>query len=263
LIIRGVGAPPDRPPTTGRRTPAVRIGCSGWQYPHWRGVFYPRRLSPRAWLTHYARFFDTVEVNSTFYRLPAAETVRGWREAVPLGFVFAVKASRYLTHLKRLRDAEASLGLLVDRLRLLGPHLGPILYQLPPRWQCDIGRLGAFLDVLPAHLGHAIEFRDPSWYRDEVFRLLEARDVALCVHDLTGCPSPRLAVASFVYVRLHGTAGRYAGSYSLAALRDWAAWLVRETRAGREAWVYFNNDVAGCAPRDARRLGRLLALRRR
>lgn len=237
----------------------IRVGCSGWQYPHWRGAFYPAGLPQRAWLAHYASRFDTVEVNSTFYRLPPAEVVRGWGTSVPGGFVFAIKASRYLTHRKRLVDPEPALAVLVDRVSLLGSHLGPILYQLPPRWQRNVGRLRAFLDVLPRHLRHAVEFRDPSWYADDVFRLLEVHDVALVVHDLADAASPRLAVASFVYVRLHGASGRYAGAYSPRALRSWAEWLVEQRRAGRTAWVYFNNDVAAQAPRDASRLKRLLA----
>lgn len=248
-------------PTANAPVATIRIGCSGWQYPHWRGAFYPPDLPQRQWLGYYARHFDTVEVNNTFYRLPPESVVQGWRESVPSGFVFAVKASRYLTHLKRLLNPVPALTLLLDRVSALGPHLGPVLYQLPPRWRCNVDRLHRFLEVLPSHLSHAVEFRDPSWYTEDVFQLLAQYGVALSVHDLPGSASPRVAVAPLVYVRLHGTSGRYQGAYSPAALRSWADWLTREARAGRRAWVYFNNDVAAQAPRDAARLKRLVARR--
>lgn len=240
-----------------RRAPHLLVGCSGWQYRHWRGDFYPADQPMSRWLEWYARTFDTVEVNNSFYRLPEAATFDAWRARVPAGFIFAVKASRYLTHLKRLKDPIEPIERFFDRASHLLDKLGPVLYQLPPHWGCDPDRLRAFLRAVPPRRLQAMEFRDPDWYRDEVFRLLERHGFALCVHDMSGSASPQLAVGPFVYVRLHGPA-RYAGRYPDAMLRDWAAWLARAHRGGKDAYVYFNNDVGGHAPRDALRLKRML-----
>jgi uncharacterized protein YecE (DUF72 family) len=240
--------------------PRIAVGCSGWQYRHWRDSFYPSDLPASRWLEHYASRLDTVEVNSSFYRLPDAATFDEWRRRVPLGFVFALKASRYLTHLKRLRDPAEPVGRFFERATRLGRRLGPVLYQLPPRWTCDAGRLAAFLAVAreqrPARR-QAIEFRDPSWYRDDVFALLERHRVALCVHDMAGSDAPRLALAPHVYLRLHGPQ-RYSGGYPDSALAGWAAWLADQAASGRDGCVYFNNDIGGHAPRDALRLRALL-----
>ena len=236
----------------------VLIGCSGWQYRHWRGDFYPPDLPVSRWLEHYAKTFDTVEVNNSFYRLPEAATFAQWRQRVPLRFTFAVKASRYLTHLKRLKDPEEPIERFFDRAGHLLRRLGPVLYQLPPRWGCDIDRLRGFLDAAPTRHPQAIEFRDPDWYRDEVFALLERHRFALCVHDMEGSASPRIAVGPFVYLRLHGPQ-RYAGRYPDAMLGDWAAWLSERREAGCRVYAYFNNDIGGHAPRDAVRLRERLA----
>src|SRR4051812_9160115 len=150
----------------------VRIGCSGWQYRHWRGDFYPADLTQKHWLDYYTKHFDTVEINNTFYRLPEAEAFASWRARVPKQFVYAVKASRFLTHMKKLKDPVEPLDRLFSRARLLGSRLGPVLYQLPPHWTVDVERLSTFVGSLPSRRRHAIEFRDPSWYTDEVFALL-------------------------------------------------------------------------------------------
>src|SRR5205823_147352 len=149
-------------------TPSIRIGCSGWQYQHWRGDFYPAGLPAARWFDHYAAQFDTVEINNTFYRLPEGATFDGWRKRAPRGFLFAVKASRYLTHMKKLKDPRAPLALFFSRARRLGSTLGPVLYQLPPRWAANVDRLQTFLRLLPKRRRHAVEFRDPSWYSQEV-----------------------------------------------------------------------------------------------
>jgi uncharacterized protein YecE (DUF72 family) len=231
----------------------VFVGCSGWQYRHWRGDFYPATLPLRLWFAHYAARFDTVEINNTFYRLPEGAVFRAWRERAPAGFTFAVKASRFLTHMKKLTDPEAPLERFFTRARELGPTLGPILYQLPPRWTVDVERLEGFLRALPRRRRHVLEFREPSWYRDDVFRLLEQFGVALCLHDMHGSASGQLDVGPFVYVRFHGTE-RYSGSYSDERLQRWAEWLDARARAGKAIYAYFNNDVGGHAPRDASRL---------
>jgi len=231
----------------------IRIGCSGWQYQHWRGDFYPARLPASQWLEYYAQRFDTVEINNTFYRLPDATTFAAWARRAPPGFVYAVKASRYLTHMKKLKDPAEPLKLFFSRARRLGATLGPVLYQLPPRWPLNLDRLDAFLRRLPRTRRHAIEFRDPSWYAPEALALLERRGVALCLHDMAGAASGRHAVGPFVYVRFHGVQ-KYSGSYSDATLEEWAAWLAACARRGRAIYAYFNNDTGGHAPRDAVRL---------
>ncbi|MGE5243794.1 MAG: DUF72 domain-containing protein [Betaproteobacteria bacterium] len=235
------------------RSPSIRIGCSGWQYQHWRGDFFPADLPAVRWLEYYATRFDTVEVNNTFYRLPEAPTFAAWRRRVPARFLFAVKASRFLTHMKKLKDPDEPLRRFFTRARALGSALGPVLYQLPPRWPANVSRLETFLGALPKQRRHVMEFRDPSWYSDEVFTLLERHRVALCLHDMAGSASGRLTVGPFVYVRFHGTT-RYGGRYTTDTLERWAEWLAARTRAGIPVYAYFNNDAGGHAPRDAVRL---------
>jgi uncharacterized protein YecE (DUF72 family) len=236
-----------------RKSARFRVGCSGWQYRHWRGDFYPSTLPLDRWLEHYSERFDTVEINNSFYRLPSAETFGSWRQRAPRGFLYAVKASRYLTHLKKLKDPEPPLQLFFSHARHLGATLGPVLYQLPPRWPVNVERLRTFLAALPRRRHHAIEFRDPSWYCDAVLALLERHRVALCLHDMAGSASGRRRVGPFVYVRFHGTS-RYSGSYSNDMLCDWAEWLAARLAEGRRVFAYFNNDQGGHAPRDAMRL---------
>jgi uncharacterized protein YecE (DUF72 family) len=243
------------------RVGEVRVGTSGWIYKHWCGVVYPADLAPRRWLEHYAAAFDTVEVNSSFYHLPAAETFRAWARQVPTGFVFAVKASRYLTHMKKLKDPERPLANVLGRARELGARLGPVLYQLPPGWRADVPRLRHFLALLPADLTHAVEFRDPSWYTDEVRGALAERGVGFCVHDLRGEATPDWVTGPAVYGRFHGpTARAYAGRYAPEQLRAWAERIDGWRRAGLDVYAYFNNDDAGHAATNARELRALLGL---
>ena len=247
-----------RPAAPAPRRPATcLIGCSGWQYKHWRGDFYPAALPQSRWLVYYAERFDTVEVNNTFYRLPEAQTFAGWRRLAPAGFVYAVKASRYLTHMKKLKEPREPLKLFFSRAAKLGPLFGPVLYQLPPRWPVNAERFETFLRALPRKRRHAVEFREPSWYCDTIFALLERYRVALCLHDMAGSAAPRIAAGPFVYVRFHGTQ-KYSGTYPHETLDDWAAWLIGRLRAGVDVYAYFNNDAGGHAPRDAARLRRLI-----
>jgi uncharacterized protein YecE (DUF72 family) len=238
----------------------IRVGCSGWQYKHWKGDFYPSELRQSEWFAHYARTFDTVEINNSFYRLPEPQTFRSWRERAPAGFLFAVKASRFLTHMKKLKDPEEPLERFFQHAGPLGPTLGPVLYQLPPRWPADVPRLAHFLRVLPKRARHAMEFREPSWYSPDVLELLETQRVALCLHDMTGTGSGPRRVGPFVYVRFHGVT-RYGGRYSDDELRPWAEWLAAEHASGRDVFAYFNNDIGGHAPRDAVRLRDMIAHR--
>lgn len=246
----------------GASQPVVRIGCSGWHYKSWRGRVYPETLPAAAWLRAYSRRFTTVEINNSFYRLPAEETFAGWRTQVPKGFVFAVKASRFLTHIKRLRDPEEPLERLFARVRALGGALGPVLYQMPPRWIPDPERLRGFLEALPARIApgsrrrlqHVIEFRDPRGYQPWIVDLLGEYGAALCVHDMQGSETPQLMLGPIAYLRLHGFGARYGGSYPDELLDAWAEWIRSAVSTGRDTYVYFNNDVNGFAVSDASRL---------
>jgi uncharacterized protein YecE (DUF72 family) len=236
------------------------VGTSGWVYKHWRGVFYAPQLPVSRWFAFYSREFDTVEINNTFYRRVADTVFLDWKAQAPPGFLYAVKAHRLLTHRKKLIDAPDFLPRILGPASLLGPHLGPILYQLPPRWHCNAERLREFLRVLPRDLRHVIEFRDPTWYTDEVRDLLDEYGVGFCVHDLRGQPSPVWATGPLVYVRFHGpTTTAYRGRYGPARLRPWAQRVAELAAGKREAFVYFNNDVEGAALADARDLRDLLA----
>jgi uncharacterized protein YecE (DUF72 family) len=238
----------------------IRLGCSGWSYAHWRGLFYPQEQSPQEWFAFYSTFFDTVEINNTFYQLPSVKTFEAWRAQAPRGFLYAVKANRYLTHMKNLKEAEAPLRNLLDRVRLLGEHLGPILYQLPPHWHLDLHRLGSFLDILPEDLLHVFEFRDQSWLVEDVFALLEEREVSYCIHDLPGIVAPRRAVGPIVYVRFHGVEQKYQGGYPAPTLRSWWKWMKEEIRNGKDLYVYFNNDAEAHAVHNALRLKQMAGL---
>src|SRR5581483_2008586 len=247
-----------------RRPGVVRVGTSGYVYPHWRGRFYPRSVPQRLWLPHYAAHFPTVELNNPFYRLPSLAAVRAWRAAVPPGFVFAVKASRYLTHVKRLRAPAGPLRLFLGRMRGLGPGLGPVLFQLPATFHANPERLDGLVRALGRQrlvpgLRVALEVRHPSWLEADVVARLRAGSVALCLADWTACPVTGPVTADFVYVRRHGPAARYAGTYGEAALAEDATRIRRWRREGRDVYVYFNNDQAAHAVRDARRLAALAA----
>jgi uncharacterized protein YecE (DUF72 family) len=236
----------------------VHIGTSGWHYKHWLGDFYPPRFAPARMLAWYAREFHTVEINNSFYRLPEEKTFKDWASTVPRGFLFAVKASRFLTHIKRLKDAEGPINLFFTRARHLGPHLGPVLFQLPPKWKADTGRLSEFLELLPRQHSYAIEFRDDTWYRPEVYGLLQQHNVALCIHDWHSINWAHETTANFSYVRFHGTSGRYAGNYPDQLLKMWATRIQTWATRLQNVYVYFNNDVGGHAIRNARMLQALV-----
>ena len=232
----------------------IRIGCSGWQYKHWAADFYPAGLPQSRWFGHYALAFDTVEINNSFYRLPPAQTFAKWREQAPRRFLYAVKASRFLTHMKKLKDPEDPLHRFFENAKQLGPHLGPILYQLPPGWKLDLDRFEHFLRALPKGYRHTVEFRETSWYDDRVYALLQKHKVALCLHDMQGSATGRLAVGPFIYVRFHHGTRKYGGRYPDDRLDEWADWLVERIADGLDVFGYFNNDTGGHAPRDAVRL---------
>lgn len=236
---------------------AAHIGTSGWHYPHWVGPFYPQGMRPDRYLGFYAERFRTVEINASFYRLPARANFAAWRAGAGAGFVFALKASRYTTHLKKLKDPQASLARLFDAAAGLEDALGPVLFQLPPRWRVNLARLESFLAALPAGVRAAFEFRDPSWFSDAVYDALAAHGAAFCIYDLAGRTSPLAVTAGFVYVRLHGPGGAYRGRYGRRGLAPWAE-RIGEWRERGEVFCYFDNDEAGHAPRDAATLIELI-----
>jgi uncharacterized protein YecE (DUF72 family) len=244
--------PPARPADPVRIASAtVHVGTSGWHYKPWIGDFYPPRFAPAKMLGWYAREFNTVEINNSFYRLPEEKTFREWASIVPRGFLFSVKASRFLTHIKRLKDAEDPIRLFFSRARFLGRKLGPVLFQLPPKWKADHGRLREFLELLPPNHTYAIEFRDPTWYNEPIYELLRSHDVALCMHDWHSELWPQELTAKLAYLRFHGTTGRYAGNYPDQLLEEWAKKIATWSMQLDQFFVYFNNDVAGHAVRNA------------
>jgi uncharacterized protein YecE (DUF72 family) len=229
----------------------IRIGTSGWHYKHWRGPFYPDDLPSSRMLEFYIQHFDTVEINNSFYKLPAADTFASWRDATPKGFLFTVKASRFLTHMKKLKDPEQGLGNLLPRVEVLKRKLGPILFQLPPFWNLDLDRLAAFLEALPPNHRYAFEFRHSGWHQPLVYELLARHNAAFCIYELAGFRSPVEVTANFAYVRLHGPEGAYGGRYDTAALLNWSR-QIREWRKKLKAiYVYFDNDQEGFAALNA------------
>ena len=245
---------------SGGHAPEVRIGCSGWNYASWRNDFYPPRTPASRWLEHYATVFDTVEVNSTFYRLARRDAVVRWTTQVPPGFLFTVKASRFLTHVRRLTDVEQGIERFYAPLEPLvaAGMMGPVLWQLPPDFRRDDDRLAGLLDALGSFPPgrHCVEFRHPSWFHADVYELLRWHDAALVIGDRKGLEfQTHEIVGDWTFVRFHfGTRGRR-GNYSDSELREWAA---RIRGWGKEALVYFNNDWEVFAPRNARTLRRLL-----
>ncbi len=238
----------------------IRIGTSGWHYKHWIGPFYPPGLRKEQWLEYYAQHFDTVELNNTFYHLPRAQTMVNWHDRVPAHFLFAVKASRYITHVKKLNEPQESLQRFLELVDLLKRRLGPILYQLPPSLHKNLERLDAFIACLPKRNHAVFEFRHKSWYEQDTFDLLHKRGVALCVHDLGDSASPRLVTGQMAYVRFHGTDGRYAGNYPDSVLQDWAGWLKGQAPHVRAVHAYFNNDISGHAISNARTLKQIMGV---
>jgi uncharacterized protein YecE (DUF72 family) len=236
------------------RSSTIHIGTSGWHYDHWIGPFYPERYAKTKFLGYYSERFNTVEINNSFYRLPLQRTFENWRDQVPDGFVFSVKASRFITHMKKLKDPEQSVEAFFQRVKELKNKLGPILFQLPPRWRFARERFEVFLEALPSDYKYAFEFRDLSWLNSEAFDLLSERGMALCVYDFGEVSAPKKVTADFVYVRLHGPGGPYEGKYSSQELHSWAIDIRRWNEGGKEVFCYFDNDQYGYAPENAAQL---------
>ena len=237
----------------------VRIGTSGWHYKHWVGPFYPQGWPAKKMLSLYIQRFDTVELNNSFYHLPTEQTFSAWREGTPASFRFAVKGSRYITHRKKLKDPIQALARFMEPVESLGSKLGPILFQLPPRWARNVERLSAFLRALPPSHRYTFEFRDPSWHDPEVYRILRRHNAAFCIYELDGFESPHELTADFAYVRLHGPGRKYQGDYSSKQLRDWADRIAEWRETLKAVYVYFDNDQAGYAAKNAAELKAMMS----
>jgi uncharacterized protein YecE (DUF72 family) len=226
----------------------IRVGTSGWNYTEWRGSFYPGDMKPAGMLGYYAQRFSTVEVNNTFYRMPTAKAVEGWAAAVPPCFTFVLKAPQRITHFARLRDVDEPVRVFCDTARLLAGRLGPLLFQLPPNFKVDAGRLADLLALLPPDVRAAFEFRNASWFTDEVYARLAARNAALCVADNDDGATPAVATADWGYLRLRAT------GYGDDDLRGWLGTMRRIGERWRDAFVFFKHEEAGTGPALGRRL---------
>jgi len=230
------------------------IGTSGWVYSHWREVFYPPKLPQAKWLEFYTSRFSTVEINNSFYRLPSEQAFDNWRKSSPEGFVYAIKVSRFITHIKRLKDVAEPVETFLSRARHLDEKLGPLLYQLPPNMHRNDERLDSFLSLLRGGLHHVIEFRHGSWLDEGVFNILRRHNVGLCVFDMPEMSCPLLATADFAYIRFHGSSGLYFSCYSDEELEGWAHRISALAKGLAAVYIYFNNDAEGFAIRNARTL---------
>lgn len=236
----------------------VHIGTSGWHYKHWKGPFYPADLAPAKMLGWYIDRFDTVEINNSFYRLPAASALELWCRQTPANFCFAVKASRYITHNRKLKDPQNAVEKFIGVIEKLGRRLGPILFQLPPAWKVNVERLEEFLAGLPRGHRYAFEFRNETWDIAQVYEVLHRHNAAYCIYELAGFLSPFQITADFAYVRLHGPANKYQGDYSEQTLRGWVERIEGWRKELRHVFVYFDNDQAGFVPKNALELRKMV-----
>ena len=238
----------------------IRVGIGGWDYDPWKETFYPPKLAKTKQLEHASRQLTAIEINATYYRTQTPECFERWAKTVPDGFRFAVKASRFCTTRRILAEGEQSVRLFCGQgLTALGDRLGPILYQLPPRFRINLERLESFLKLLPMDATHVFEFREKSWYVPETYELLDRYGASFCVHDMPGSTSERLAAGPIAYVRFHGGEGKYWGRYSDEGLLSWTDWMVAQAKAGRPVWAYFNNDIHAHAIHDAQTLKAMVA----
>jgi uncharacterized protein YecE (DUF72 family) len=229
----------------------LHVGTSGWNYPHWRGTFYPGGMKTSKEFEYYQQHFDTVELNNSFYRLPPPETFDRWRTATKGNFLFAVKANRFLTHAKKLIVDPASIQRMFTSVSRLQEKLSVVLFQLPPKWKVNAERLSDFIQALPTGYRYAFEFREQSWYNDDVYAILRSYNCAFCIYELNFHTSPHEITADFIYVRLHGPGNKYQGSYSRKVLHEWNRRIDLWRKDGRDVYVYFDNDEAGYAAFNA------------
>jgi uncharacterized protein YecE (DUF72 family) len=236
----------------------IYIGTSGWSYKHWMGTFYPPGTKQKDRFPYYQKFFKTVELNSPFYHLPPRQTFEKWKEDVPNDFIYAVKASRFITHMKKLNDAGDSLTRLLDNASGLDEKLSIILFQLPPKWEINVERFRTFLEKLPKGNRYTFEFRDQTWYHHKVYSLLREFNCAFCIYELAGHISPIEVTANYVYVRLHGPGDKYQGSYTDEVLAEWAGRCKDWSDSGKDVYVYFDNDQEGFAAFNAIKLQEMI-----
>ena len=236
----------------------IHIGTSGWNYKHWLGRFYPEKIRPADMLSFYLQHFSTVELNNSFYHLPSVKSFRNWHQTVPDNFIFAVKGSRFITHMKKLKAPKTSTRKFFTRVEKLEEKLGPILFQLPPHWKINVPRLGTFLERMPGQYRYAFEFREQSWFTERVYELLRQHQAALCIYHMSGYETPMEVTANFVYVRFHGAQSTYGGSYSESQLKAWAERIAYWREQGKEVFAYFNNDPEAHAIANAKSLARFL-----
>ena len=236
----------------------ILIGTSGFSYKHWRGVFYPDDVPQSKWLEYYAGHFETVELNSTFYHLPKDTSVENWEKRTPDNFIFSVKGSRFITHIKKFSDIEKPLSNFFEVISLLKTKLGPVLFQLPPSMKKDLILLEDFVSKLPENLRFAVEFRNAAWYSDDVPDILGKHNIAFCIHDMPGLASPLSVTGKFVYIRFHGAENAYSSFYSDEALRIWADRINGFSGKGYDVYAYFNNDYSGFAVKNAEMLKNIL-----
>jgi uncharacterized protein YecE (DUF72 family) len=229
----------------------LHVGTSGWHYKHWKGPFYSADIPAEYMLRAYAKKFDTVEINNSFYRLPTAEAIRQWVKQTPPEFIFAVKASRYITHNRKLKDPKQSLALFLEVIKGFGKKLGPILFQLPPAWKVNQDRLEEFLAALPKRRRYVFEFRNSTWHTPAILALLRRYNAAFCIFELNGFQSGLHVTADYVYVRLHGPGSAYQGDYPPSTLHKWAERIQLWVGQNRDVFLYFDNDQAGFAAKDA------------
>ena len=240
------------------RNGKIYVGTSGWHYKHWRGTFYPAGIKESEQFEIYKKHFSTVEINNSFYRLPTPDTFATWRKTTPQDFVFAVKASRFITHMKKLNLDKQGIKKFFTSVKKLNTKLGVILFQLPPRWKVNTDRLKAFIKELPKKYRYAFEFREHSWYNEHIYDILRAGGCSFCIYELERHLSPLEVTADFVYVRLHGPGNKYQGSYSLKTLKEWATRCKEWQRQGKDVFVYFDNDQEGYAAFNALTLKKLV-----
>jgi uncharacterized protein YecE (DUF72 family) len=241
------------------RHSSLCIGTSGWHYDHWKDVFYPNDLSKANWLSYYSKHLNTVEINNSFYQLPSTDTLQQWKQTVPDSFVFSMKASRYITHMKKLKDPESSLKKFIKAADPLDNRLKVLLFQLPPKWRRNVDRLNAFLDALPDSYQSVFEFRDPSWWHEDVYDLLNTHGAGFVIFDLKGQTSPHTVTSDLVYIRLHGPSDQpYTGSYTPQALTAWRDRMLQWQSEGRSVYCIFDNDDRGYAVKNALELVHLV-----
>ena len=234
------------------------IGTSGWMYKHWKGPFYPEKISNEDMLNFYTDHFSTVEVNNTFYKLPNIKTVQNWMNKTPKQFIFAIKANRFITHRKYLKDGQVTVKNLLSPIKILNYKLGPILFQLPPNWNVNLERITEFIEILPKDFLYVFEMRNSSWYIQNIYDLFKEYNIALCIHDFYGKITPQKITADFTYIRFHGPEGHYYGNYTSEQLNQWAQKINKWIQQNITVFAYFNNDAYAWAVQNALELKNIL-----